>query len=148
MYDLPLKLPKIVVVCDSSPSLFKLQSGILPLLIKLVFYLKTTFLSKLEFFLWTKLLENFVLAKYLIPITVTLIIISNIKLNPVSTNFTKWPNTLKKFVDNLPTNYLSVFGHFVKLALKGLRCKSIWNWDKNSKVWRPTITNQQSLYNT
>ena len=37
------------------------------------------------------------------------------------TNPTKWPNTLKQFVGKLPTNCLSVFDHFVKLALKGLR---------------------------
>ena len=44
-----------------------------------------------------------------------------IKLNPLSVNFTKWSNTLKQFVGNLPTNSLSVFGHFVGLTLKGLR---------------------------
>ena len=38
----------------------------------------------------------------------------------LSTNPTKWLNTLKQFVGNLPTNCLSVFDHFVKLALKGL----------------------------
>ena len=41
--------------------------------------------------------------------------------NPLSANFTKWPNTHKQFVGNLPTNFLSVFGHFLGLALKGLR---------------------------
>ena len=41
-------------------------------------------------------------------------------LNPLSANPTKWPNTLKQFVGKLPTNCLSVFGHFVNLALKGL----------------------------
>ena len=35
-------------------------------------------------------------------------------------NATKWSNTFKQFVGNLPTNCLSVFGHFVGLALKGL----------------------------
>ena len=39
--------------------------------------------------------------------------------NPLSANPTKWPNTLKKFVGNFPTNCLSVFGHFVNLAFKG-----------------------------
>ena len=39
---------------------------------------------------------------------------------PLSANHTKWSNTLKQFVDNLPTNCLSVFDHFVRLALKGL----------------------------
>ena len=40
--------------------------------------------------------------------------------NPLSTNLTKWSNTLKQFVGNLPTNCLSVFDHFVKFVLKGL----------------------------
>ena len=35
--------------------------------------------------------------------------------NPLSANPTKWPNTHT----HLPTNCLSVFGHFVILALKG-----------------------------
>ena len=41
-------------------------------------------------------------------------------LNPLSANHTEWSNTLKQFVGNLPTNCLSVFGHSVGLALKGL----------------------------
>ena len=40
--------------------------------------------------------------------------------NPLSANPTKWSNTLKQFVGNLPTNCLSVFDHFVKLALNGI----------------------------
>ena len=32
-------------------------------------------------------------------------------VNPLSTNPTKWPNTLKQFVGNLPTNCLSVFAN-------------------------------------
>ena len=43
-----------------------------------------------------------------------------IQVNPLSANLTKWSNTLKQFVGNLPTNCLSVFEHFVILALKGL----------------------------
>ena len=46
------------------------------------------------------------------------------KLNPLSAHPTKWSNTLKEFVGNLPTNCLSVFDHFVKLALKGLRTEA------------------------
>ena len=42
-------------------------------------------------------------------------------LNPLSANPTKWSNTFKQFVDKLPTNCLSVFDHFVGLALKGLK---------------------------
>ena len=43
-----------------------------------------------------------------------------LKINPLSANFTECSNTLKQFVGNLPTNCLSVFDHFVGLALKGL----------------------------
>ena len=39
--------------------------------------------------------------------------------NPLSAKLTKWPNTLKQFVGNLPTNSLSVSGHFMGLAFKG-----------------------------
>ena len=46
--------------------------------------------------------------------------------NPISANPTKWPNTLKQFVSNLPTNCLSVFGHFVNLAVKGLIKVQTW----------------------
>ena len=41
-------------------------------------------------------------------------------LNPLSANPTKWSNTLKQFVGKLQCVFLSVFDHFVKLALKGL----------------------------
>ena len=41
-------------------------------------------------------------------------------LDPLSANPIKWPNTLKQFVSKLPLNCLSVFGHFVNLAFKGL----------------------------
>ena len=47
--------------------------------------------------------------------------------NPFHASFTKWPNTLKQFVGNLPTNCLSVFDHFVGLVLKGLK-KLIIKW--------------------
>ena len=40
---------------------------------------------------------------------------------------TKWPNTLKQFFAKLTTNCLSVFGHFVNLALKGLRIVPDYN---------------------
>ena len=42
-------------------------------------------------------------------------------INPLSANFTKWSNRLKQFVGKLQTNCFGVFGHFVGLALKGLR---------------------------
>ena len=41
--------------------------------------------------------------------------------NPLSANPTKWSNTLKQFVGNLPTNCLIVFDHLVILTLKGLK---------------------------
>ena len=41
-------------------------------------------------------------------------------VNPLSANATEWPNTLKQFVDKLPTNCLIVFDHFAGLVLKGL----------------------------
>ena len=43
--------------------------------------------------------------------------------NPLSLNPNTGPNTVKQFVGKLPTNCLSVFDHFVGLALKGLICK-------------------------
>ena len=42
------------------------------------------------------------------------------RINPLNGNLTTWSNTLKQFVDNLLTNCLSMFDHFVGLALKGL----------------------------
>ena len=45
---------------------------------------------------------------------------SLIFLNPLNANPAKWSNTLKQFVGNLSTNCLSVFYHFVGLALEGL----------------------------
>ena len=45
--------------------------------------------------------------------------------NLLSANFTKWSNTLKQLVAKLPTNCLSVFDHFVGLALAGLTVKTL-----------------------
>ena len=45
--------------------------------------------------------------------------------NPLSAKLIKWSNTLKQFVGKLPTNCLSVFDHFLGLALKGLKIKHI-----------------------
>ena len=42
-------------------------------------------------------------------------------INPLNANPEKWSNTLKQIVGNLPTICLSVFDHFMNLALKGLR---------------------------
>ena len=42
------------------------------------------------------------------------------KFNPLSANPEKWSNILKQIVGNMPTICLSVFDHFMDLALKGL----------------------------
>ena len=42
-------------------------------------------------------------------------------VNPLNANPEKWSNTLKQIVGNLPTICLSVFDHFMNLALKGLK---------------------------
>ena len=57
--------------------------------------------------------------------------------NPLNANFTKGSNTLKQFVGKLPTNCLSVFDHFVGLAVKGLRFvdKVVLNWTFNIKAY-------------
>ena len=44
----------------------------------------------------------------------------NPSLKPLSANPTKWSNTTQTIRRLLTTNYLSVFDHFVGLALKGL----------------------------
>ena len=41
-------------------------------------------------------------------------------LNTLSVNPTKWSNRLKQFIGELPNSCLSVFDHFVELALKEL----------------------------
>ena len=41
-------------------------------------------------------------------------------VNPLRASPTKWSNTLKQFVGNLPTNCLKVFNHSVGLVFKGL----------------------------
>ena len=51
--------------------------------------------------------------------------------NPLSANPEKWSNTLKQFVGNLPTNCLSVFDHFMNLALKGIILTNVMNCAAN-----------------
>ena len=46
--------------------------------------------------------------------------VESVSVNPLSANPTEWSNTLNQFVGKLPTNCLSVFAHFVGLALKVL----------------------------
>ena len=42
-------------------------------------------------------------------------------INPLRGNFTKLSNILQQVVGKLPTSCLSVFDHFVELALKRLK---------------------------
>ena len=59
-----------------------------------------------------------------------------IYVNPFSANFTKWLNTPKQIVGNLPTNCLSVFDHFAGLALKGLNLNEMGNNQEGSlAIW-------------
>ena len=48
-------------------------------------------------------------------------------VKPLSATHTNWSNTLEQFVGNLPTNCLSVFDHFVRLTLKGLKSSTFKN---------------------
>ena len=58
------------------------------------------------------------------------IITSSIRLiNPLSADITQWSNTLIQFVVKVPMNCLSVFDHFVIVALKGLKTvKDLMNY--------------------
>ena len=56
---------------------------------------------------------------------VTTFFVNSQSINPLNANFTKWSNTLKQFVGNLPTNCLSKFDQFVGLVLKVLRLPKI-----------------------
>ena len=57
-----------------------------------------------------------------------------VNVNPLSANPTKWSNTLKQFVGKLPTNCLSVFDHFVKLALNGLKRRKMMISSKKARI--------------
>ena len=71
---------------------------------------------------------------------------ADILLNSLSANPTKWSNTLKQCVCNLPTNCLSVFHHFMGLMLKGLTHVSpVFNFHtswKHQKRQRPVTWNE------
>ena len=58
-------------------------------------------------------------------------------LNSLSANPEKWSNTLKQIVGNLTTICLSLFDHFVNLALKVLSMISEGTVPKNSKQTLP-----------
>ena len=65
-YGLFTNLPRIVKFTNFSPSSFKLKRGILPLLTKYVSQLGNYLSYQAKIFLWTWLLKNLLLAKYLI----------------------------------------------------------------------------------
>ena len=70
--------------------------------------------------------------------------------NPLSVNFTKWSSTLKQFVGKFPTNCLSVFDHFVGLALKGLNWWRVCYWTTRVKIVElthiiPKLQNESNL---
>ena len=61
-------------------------------------------------------------------------------------NATKWPNTLEQFIGNLPTNCLSLFDHFVKLALKGLNFSNFFALSHGKKKKLYLIINCVTFY--
>ena len=56
-------------------------------------------------------------------------------LNALSANLAKWSNTLKQFVGNLPTNYLSVFDYFEGLTLSVFRFQFLNAHFTNALCW-------------
>ena len=68
--------------------------------------------------------------------------------NLLTANPTKWSNTFKQFFGNLPTNRLSMFDHFVKLALKGLRNYTIKFFIvlKSTLPWKTFRANKNSRF--
>ena len=77
------------------------------------------FLTSTNFFFVKLAYVNYRYIKYLFFAVCR--IYANCCFNPLRVNFTKWSNLPEQLVGNLPTNCLSVFGHFVELTLKGLR---------------------------
>ena len=59
---------------------------------------------------------------------------TSILFNPLSASLKKWSNTIKQFVSNLPMNCLSLFDHYVGLALKGLGMCNYFGNNKHLKV--------------
>ena len=118
-----------------------------------------TMFVKVRVKFWTNSSWSF-LSKALGPIGSNLIFMFQVKeyfnfwwviqiyLNPSSANPTKWPNTLKQFVSKLPTNCLSVFSHFVNLALKELTFKRLCFWNGTGICpWKPLGLNQAKTGN-
>ena len=72
------------------------------------------------------------------------------EINPLSANLTKWSNTQKQFVSNLPSNCLSVFDHYVELALNGLKLvDSLYNSEGftcDFFIYRASTVLRKSVY--
>ena len=60
-------------------------------------------------------------------------------INPLSANSTKWSNTLKRFVGKLSTNCLSVFDHFMGLALNKINKINLRKVKQNPKPSFPYL---------
>ena len=70
----------------------------------------------------------------------------NTRFNTLSANPTKWSNTLKQFVDNFPTNCLSVLDHVVGLTLKGLIFSILRHRKMTLENLYPTFLSAEKLY--
>ena len=99
----------VITVCSEFDALFTNFCNICIIIIYIVGV--ECFCSHLSVLTWT-ICENRLDIRHIYKLIIA--------LNPLNANPTKRPNTLKQFVGKLPTNCLSVFDHFVKLALKGL----------------------------
>ena len=69
------------------------------------------------------------------------------EFNPLSADPTKWSNILRQFVGKLPTNCLSVFDHFVGLALKGLRKTTNFYFPWNEETVLCWFQEEEKLFN-
>ena len=83
-------------------------------------YMTFILLTDRNFIPWFPLLLKILWNMCIVIICCPVCDVINFEINPLSANFTKWSNTLKKFLGNFPTNCLSVFDHFVILAFRGL----------------------------
>ena len=92
--------------------------GIVALNYKKKFVFKIVLSPKIELSIKFKTTESGFLSLYVLHLR--FLDHTDFRLNLLSAKITKWSNTLKQFVGKLPTNCLSVFDHFVGLALKGL----------------------------
>ena len=119
-YGLFTNLPRIIVGCDFSPSSFKLKRGILPRLAKYI-SLSSTGHIKLKCFLWTKLLETLLLAKYLISVTA-----------PLKLQSCKLYNNKYKIVSTQITN-TEIFSFMAVLAFKIFSRKFLFTNGKDNR---------------